>query len=234
MKKRLYQALISLQTQACNKCTFFFVVSFLILCFVNSASATTLSPTQGDEKTILVSGSVTLAPEFVFALQKNSTLLTEKYAYDIGENITVQVKIIGGNREALKQHSVKLQLMYGENREEIMSGKTDMHGEITFLFGAKESFIGSVRIEATDETYTTPIALTQHISCVVYRAEDAKKQGKKAIKSDMSVNHSVVLGEGSYSEQAQNQKKNIFQNSDTIQIVETKFSFPRAGPVNKI
>jgi ribosomal protein L21 len=206
-------------------------VSFFV---VNTTQAFSPLPLSEDGKRISVSAEVPLSTEFTYAIKKNSTLSVEKYAFSIGEEIVLKAKIIGGKNEFLKRHKIVLQMKNAKQDEKKISGETDTNGEITFLFIAYEDSLGEVIVEAVDETYVMPIVLSQRIQLIIYRSEDGKKQGKKAIKSSIENGQVVDFGTNDCGEMQIAQGINVFEKSGTIETTDANFSFPRAGPTDKL
>lgn len=233
MKKRLCLALIRQSLLTRRKYVTFFIAVFLSFFAVNSASASPLVHSEkGREKQLLVTAVVPLTPEFTYTIKKNSTLSIDKSAFSLGEKIHVQVKVFAGKSETLGRHKITL---HGVNVHQedvgIFSGETDKKGEVFFTLTAQENFLGIITLSAIDETYAEPLILTQKIQFIVYQSDDEKKQQEKAIKCTANgdqphLSREVLCEDTSFQKSAP-----LFEKSGTIEMSDSNFLFPRAGPM---
>lgn len=232
MKKWLYLVLIRKRIQTYRKYATFLVAFFLSLFVVNSVQASAIFPASRQAgKNITVQAVVPLTEEFTYSIKKNSTVSTLKSAFLVDEEIVVTVKIVGGNHEALRKHSVIFRATNVHGEEVFTaSGETNNDGLAQFVFTAEEIFLGTILLQMADVTYSTMLVLQQTLSILIYQMDDARKEQSKAIKSPIGSGQIVSISRSRLLGTQPDQETNIFRNSGTIEVLNATFLFSRAGP----
>lgn len=177
-RKRLCQALESLRIKTCRKyVTLFFILIFSFF-FVNSIpSAEAFSLAERGGQTLTVRANVSLTPEFIYSIQKNSSIFLSRAAFALDEEINVRVKIIGGNNFPLREHQINLQVVNMQGAMSlVLSGKTDDDGGAHFSFVAGAEFLGKHTLRVVDVTYDEPIVISKERVFVVYKPSGGQRE----------------------------------------------------------
>lgn len=191
MKRGLFQAL----TKAYKKCAVLFLAFVLFFSLANKAFAQALQiPDEQNGKTIAIRASVPLAPEFIYSIQKNSSLKLTKAAFALGEEVRAQVKIISGNNFPLRGHKINLQVV-NEKKEVslVLSEETDNDGVARFSFSADERLFGENILRAVDVTYDSPIIISKERAIIIYKSSDNQKEKELAARKN-SYSQSLTFG----------------------------------------
>lgn len=217
-RKRLCQALTGLCLKTCKKYTVLFFILIFSFFFVNSTlSAGALYFPEQNGQTLTVRASVPLAPEFIYSIQKNSSLKLAKAAFALGDEINVQVKIAGGNDFSLRGHQINLQVV--NNKKKVLlvfSGETGNDGIAYFSFFADERLLGTHTLRVVDITYGEPIVISREGAFIVSKPADGQK-GRELTEQKIIISESITSEQIPSGEVSKIfARANIAQNSGTI------------------
>ncbi|MDP2837691.1 MAG: hypothetical protein Q8O53_00230 [Candidatus Moranbacteria bacterium] len=172
-----------------------------------------------------------MTTEFVYSIKKNSSLVSDKVAFALGEEMHITIRIVGGNDEPLREHRVRLQVVSLRGEELIsFSGKTDGNGLAHFTVVAGVDFLGDNIVRAIDVTCDVPILFQQTIAFLVYEPTDDKEQRGQATESSISSGQSSSSGLEIQTVVASAHGADVSRNSGTIVTRDSKTTLTRAGP----